>query len=67
MSEFLTTYPRRISLLKGLSEFIQHEEIQFDHLSLMVKIKKEELIKTLFAEGFKKVNFEKIYYTSDKC
>ena len=58
MSEFLTRYPRRINLLKGLSEFIQHEEIQFDHLSLMVKIKKEELIKTLFAEGFKKVKFE---------
>ncbi|HET8847463.1 MAG TPA: hypothetical protein VFM20_01630, partial [Nitrososphaeraceae archaeon] len=58
MSEFLTSYPRRINLLKGLSEFIHHEEIQFDHLSLMVKIKKEDLIKTLFAEGFKKVKFE---------
>ena len=58
MSEFLTSYPRRINLLKGLSELIRHEEIQFDHLSLMVKIKKEELIKTLFAEGFKKVKFE---------
>lgn len=58
MSEFLTSYPRRINLLKGLSEFIHHEEIQFDHLSLMVKIRKEDLIKTLFAEGFKKVKFE---------
>ena len=58
MSEFLTSYPRRINLLKGLSELIHHEDIQFDHLSLMVKIKKEDLIKTLFAEGFKKVKFE---------
>lgn len=58
MSEFLTRYPRRINLLKGLSEFIRHEEIQFDHLSLIVKVKKEELVKTLFAEGFKKVKFE---------
>ena len=58
MSEFLTSYPRKINLLKGLTEFIRHEEIEFDHLSLMVKIKKEELVKTLFAEGFKKVNFE---------
>ena len=58
MSEFLTSYPRRINLLKGLSELIRHEEIQFDHLSLMVKIKKEDLIRTLFAEGFKKVKFE---------
>lgn len=58
MSEFLTSYPRRINLLKGLSDFIHHEEIQFDHLSLIVNIKKEEIIKTLFAEGFKKVKFE---------
>jgi hypothetical protein len=58
MSEFLTRYPRRINLLKGLSELIHHEEIQFDHLSLIVKVKKEELITTLFAEGFKKVKFE---------
>ena len=44
MSEFLTRYPRRIDLLKGLSEFIRHEEIEFDQLSLIVKVKKEELI-----------------------
>jgi hypothetical protein len=58
MSEFLTRYPRRINLLKGLHDFIQQEEIEFDQLSLIVKVKKEELIKTLFAEGFKKVKFE---------
>ncbi len=58
MSEFLTRYPRRINLLKGLHDFIQHEEIEFDQLSLIVKVKKEELVKTLFAEGFKKVKFE---------
>lgn len=58
MSEFLTRYPRRINLLKGLHDFIKHEEIEFDHLSLIVKVKKEELVKTLFAEGFKKVKFE---------
>jgi hypothetical protein len=58
VSEFLTRYPRRIDLLKGLSEFIRHEEIEFDQLSLIVKIKKEELIRTLFAEGFKKVKLE---------
>ncbi|MGH9974201.1 MAG: hypothetical protein ACRD93_09920, partial [Nitrososphaeraceae archaeon] len=58
MSEFLTRYPRRINLLKGLHDFIQQEEIEFDQLSLIVKVKKEELVKTLFAEGFKKVKFE---------
>jgi len=58
VSEFLTRYPRRIDLLKGLTEFIRHEEIEFDQLSLIVKIKKDELIRTLFAEGFKKVKLE---------
>ena len=58
MSEFLTRYPRQINLLKGLHDFIRHEEIEFDHLSLIVRVKKEELIKTLFAEGFRKVKFE---------
>ena len=38
--------------------FILNEEIQFDHLSLMVKIKKDELINTLLLEGFKRVKFE---------
>ena len=58
MAEFLTTYPRRIGLLKGLQDFIRHEEIQFDHLSVIVRIRKEELIRTLFEEGFRKVDFE---------
>jgi hypothetical protein len=59
MSEFLTRYPRRISVVKGrVHDFIHHEEIQFDHLSLMVKIKKDEIINTLTSEGFRRVKFE---------
>src|ERR671924_1322494 len=58
MSEFLTAYPRRISVMKGLHDFIRNEEIQFDHLSLMVKIKKDEIIKTLISEGFRRVKLE---------
>ena len=58
MSEFLTRYPRRISVVKGLHDFIRHEEIQFDHLSLMVRIKKDEIIKTLISEGFRRVKLE---------
>jgi hypothetical protein len=58
MSEFLTRYPRRISVVKGLHDLIRHEEIQFDHLSLMVRIKKDEIIKTLISEGFRRVKFE---------
>jgi hypothetical protein len=58
MSEFLTRYPRKINILKGIQELIKLEDIQFDHLSLMVKIRKDEIVQTLIAEGFKKVNFE---------
>src|SRR5919199_2485025 len=58
MPEFLTSYPRRISVVKGLHDFIHHEEIELDHLSLMVKIRKEEIIKTLITEGFRRVKFE---------
>jgi|ERR671930_817129 hypothetical protein len=58
MSEFLTSYPRRINVLKGLQDFIRHEEIELDHLSLMVKIKKDEIINTLVSEGFRRVKLE---------
>ena len=58
MSEFLTSYPRRINVLKGLQDFIHREEIELDHLSLMVKIKKDEIINTLVSEGFRRVKFE---------
>src|ERR671923_724151 len=58
MSEFLTRYPRRISFVKGLQDFIHREEIELDHLSLMVKIKKDEIINALFSEGFRYVKLE---------
>src|ERR671936_1443270 len=58
MSEFLTSYPRRINVLKGLQDFIRREEIELDHLSLMVKIKKDEIINTLVSEGFRRVKLE---------
>lgn len=58
MSEFLTRYPRHISVVKGLQDFILREEIELDHLSLMVKIKKDEIISTLISEGFRRVKLE---------
>jgi hypothetical protein len=58
MSEFLTTYPKTVSILKGLQDFIRKEEIELDHLSLMVKIKKDEIINALVSEGFRRVNLE---------
>lgn len=39
-------------------DLIRHEEIELDHLSLMVKSRKDEIIKTLLAEGFRRVKFE---------
>ena len=57
MSEFLTSYPRT-SIVKGLKEFIRREEIELDHLSLMVKTKKDEIIRMLISEGFSAVKLE---------
>src|SRR5919201_2121405 len=58
MSEFLTIYPRRINVVRGLQDFIRREEIELDHLSLLVKIKKDEIISTLTSEGFRRVKLE---------
>lgn len=58
MSEFLTSYPRTMNIVKGLQDFIRREEVEFDHLSLMVKVKKDEVINTLLAEGFRLVKLE---------
>jgi hypothetical protein len=58
MSEFLTSYPRSFSIVKGIQEFIRKEEIELDHLSLMVKTKKDELVNMLISEGFRAVKFE---------
>jgi hypothetical protein len=57
MSEFLTVYPKT-SIAKGIKNLIRQEEIELDHLSLMVKIKKDEIIKALLSEGFKLVKLE---------
>src|ERR671912_549563 len=51
MSEFLTSYPRTISVIKGLQDFIRKEEIELDHLCLMVQIKRDEIITALISEG----------------
>ncbi len=58
MSEFLTSYPRTISVIKGLQDFIRREEIELNHLCLMVQIKRDEVITALISEGFKRVKLE---------
>lgn len=57
MSEFLTAYPKT-SIAKGIKNLIRKEEIELDHLSLMVKTKKDEIISALLSEGFKLVKLE---------
>ena len=58
MSEFLTSYPKTVSIVKGLQDFIRREEIDLDHLCLMVKIKRDEMIRALVSEGFRRVKLE---------
>jgi hypothetical protein len=58
MSEFLISYPRTVSFIKDLQNFIHKEEIELNHLCLTVKIKRDEIINTLISEGFKRVKLE---------
>ena len=58
MSEFLTSYPRRMNVVKGLQDLIRHEEIELDQLYISVRMKKDDIIRTLMSEGFKKVKLE---------
>ena len=58
MSEFLTSYPRRMNVVKGLQDLIRHEEIELDQLYISVRMKKDDIIRTLMYEGFKKVKLE---------
>ena len=58
MSEFLTSYPKTIKIVKGLQNFIRKEEIDLDHLCLMVKIRKDEIVSALMSEGFQRVKME---------
>lgn len=58
MSEFLTSYPKTVNIVKGLQDLIRKEEIELDHLSLMVKIKRDEIVNALVSEGFKRVKLE---------
>ncbi|HET6730497.1 MAG TPA: hypothetical protein VFH04_02750 [Nitrososphaeraceae archaeon] len=58
MSEFLTSYPRRMSVVKGLQDLIRHEEIELDQLYIAVRMKKDDIIRTLASEGFKRVKLE---------
>ena len=58
MSEFLTAYPRRMNVVKGLQDLIRHEEIELDQLYISVRMKKDDIIRTLMSEGFKRVKLE---------
>jgi len=58
MSEFLTSYPKTVNIVKGLQDLIRKEEIELDHLSLMVKTKRDEIVNALVSEGFKRVKLE---------
>ncbi len=58
MSEFLTSYPRTVRFVMGFQDLIRREEVELDHLSLMVKTKKDEIVHALLKEGFHMVKLE---------
>ena len=47
-----------MNVVKGLQDLIRHEEIELDQLYISVRMKKDDIIRTLMSEGFKKVKLE---------
>lgn len=47
-----------MNVMKGLQALIRHEEIELDQLYIAVKMKKDDIVRTLTSEGFKKVKLE---------
>jgi hypothetical protein len=47
-----------MNVVKGLQDLIRHEEIELDQLYIAVRMKKDDMIRTLMSEGFKKVKLE---------
>ncbi len=57
--EYLTTYPKKISFLEGITENIQVDAKEgVEQLHVVVKKSFEELMKIFSNEGFTKVKFE---------
>lgn len=47
-----------MNVVKGLQDLIGHEEIELDQIYIAVRMKKDDLIRALTSEGFRKVKFE---------
>ncbi|HYZ60295.1 MAG TPA: hypothetical protein VE544_11615, partial [Nitrososphaeraceae archaeon] len=47
-----------MNVVKGLQALIRHEEIELDQLYIAVRMKRDDIIRTLTSEGFKKVKLE---------
>lgn len=58
MVEFMTTYPKTISLLGGKRTKISVDKNGVEQLSIVVKKSVEELLKIFSTEGFTHVKFE---------
>ncbi len=58
MVEFLTKYPKTVSLLGGISEKVKVDTNGVEQLTLVVKKSVDELLKIFSNEGFTHVKFE---------
>lgn len=58
MVEFLTRYPKTVSLLDGVKDMIKVDTNGVEQLTIVVKKSVEELLKMFSNEGFTHVKFE---------
>lgn len=55
MGDYVVSYPKRIYLMKGISEIIRNEELNNDPLYIVVKASVDDIVRILKKEGFHRV------------
>lgn len=52
MSDYVVSYPKKISLMKGIMDIIKHEDLEENALYIVVKSNVDEISRILKKEGF---------------
>lgn len=57
MSDYLTAYPKKVSLLRGIMDMLKKEDLEHDTLFIVVRSNTDDIINILKKEGFHRLKF----------
>ncbi len=57
MGDYIVTYPKEVSLLKGMADIIKHDDLEQDPLYIIVKGRVDDIVNILKKEGFHRLKF----------